>query len=80
VTLTERDRGRLEAELADRLRGEVLAEISRLRLDPDALAERLDLVPTATRALLIRKHWPLQTALTLAEGLQLPISLRIDHT
>jgi hypothetical protein len=69
---------RIEAELSDELRLAVLTEIQRVGLDADGLAERLDLVPTAVRALLTRDRWTLKTALALAEGLRLPLQVRVN--
>lgn len=71
--------GRIENELSADLRRAVLDEIARSGLDAQRLAQRLDLVPTSVRALLGRDHWSLKTALTVADGLDLPLHIRVQR-
>jgi len=69
------DPGRIESDLSNELRRAVLEAMRQQGLNADAVAERLDLIPTAVRALLVREHWSLKTALVMAEGLDLPIDV-----
>jgi hypothetical protein len=68
--------GRLEADLSHDLREAVLIAIRDRGLSPEDLARDLDLVPASVRALLVHEHWPLHTAVLMADGMN--IHVRFD--
>lgn len=71
--------GSIESNLSHDLRQAVLDMIGERGLSAEELADELDLVPTAVRALLVRERWPLRTALLMADGLRLPLAIHLDR-
>jgi hypothetical protein len=71
--------GAIESELSQSLREAVLAELREQKIDPDALAAQLDLVPTSVRAVLKRETWPLRTALVMADGLRISVHVTVTR-
>jgi hypothetical protein len=71
--------GWIEVKLSEEVRRAVLEVLHERGLDddPEAVARELGLVSPAVVVLFKRQRWPLKTALTLAEGLQ--ISLRLER-
>lgn len=71
---TTRDSGNLQ----ERLRAAVMQELVGRQLDaPEALAERLGVLPIAAENLLGRSVWSVETSLWVVERLDLPVEVSI---
>lgn len=64
----------------EELRAAVMDELAARKLDnPDALADRLGVLPIAAQGLLTRPIWTFETALWLVERLDLPIQVVVTR-
>lgn len=69
----------LEIDFGRRLREEVSELLRTQRLSVEGLAETLRLMPSGVEVLLRKVTWSPSVAFRVAEALDIPVEVRVDH-